>query len=58
MYHNDENLKNQIAASFNNLPDLDNWQRFFNGAEFNDNQTVNYKVDYTQINIGDYVPNN
>ena len=50
--------ESEIAASFNNLPDLDNWQRFFNGAEFNDNQTVNYKVDYTQINIGDYVPNN
>ena len=50
--------ESEIAASFNNLPDLDNWQRFFNGAEFNDNQTVNYKVDYTQMNIGDYVPNN
>lgn len=32
--------ESEVAASFNNVPDLDNWQRFFNGAEFNDNQTV------------------
>ncbi|EDX42599.1 LPXTG-motif cell wall anchor domain protein [Limosilactobacillus reuteri subsp. rodentium] len=47
----------ETTESFDKLPDLDHWKSLANGSVF-DNQSVVYKVDYTKIKIGDYVPNN
>ncbi|MCC4421757.1 YSIRK-type signal peptide-containing protein, partial [Limosilactobacillus reuteri] len=47
----------ETTESFDKLPDLDHWRFLANGRVFDD-QSVVYKVDYTKIKIGDYVPNN
>ncbi|WP_233446402.1 mucin-binding protein [Limosilactobacillus balticus] len=46
----------ETTESFDKLPDLNYWKLFANG-NISDNQSVVYKVDYTKIKIGDYVPN-
>ncbi|MDY3299271.1 MAG: PT domain-containing protein [Limosilactobacillus reuteri] len=47
----------ETTESFDKLPDLDHWKSLANG-NISDDQSVVYKVDYTKIKIGDYVPNN